>query len=115
MVNIDSADKSKSKPRRKPPGKPFEKGNRANPSGRPKGLKNKKTLQIEAMLEKLGCNPIENMVTMLKDVNVDNAIKCKLNCELANYIYPKRKAIEHAGPGGGPVVLYMPNKAADCM
>ena len=23
--------------------------------------------------------------------------------ELAQYVYPKRKAVEHSGPGGGPI------------
>lgn len=96
------ATKSKSPAAKKPTyqqssacrGRPFKPGQSGNPAGRSKGSKNYKTLAIEEMLEDLGCNPIEGMVELAQDVNTETSIRAKLYCELANYLFPKRKAVE---------------------
>src|SRR4051794_36945675 len=43
----NAAEKTVSKPR----GRPFERGKSANPSGRPKGSRNKTTMAVEALLD----------------------------------------------------------------
>ena len=82
---------------------PFQKGQSGNPSGRPSGTKNKPTLKIEEELQKGNCNPIQGMIDMINDETTEPSIKAKLYCELACYIYPKRKAIEHTGFDGAPI------------
>lgn len=78
----------------------FKPGQSGNPKGPGKGYKKAKTLMIEQKLEELGCDPIEGMVTMAQDKNTDDGIRARLFSELANYIFPKRKAVEHSTENG---------------
>jgi len=81
-------------------GRPFKKGQSGNPAGKKPGTKSYKTLAIEEKLESLGCDPIKAMVELAEDKNTETSIRAKLYCELANYIYPKRKATELSGSIG---------------
>lgn len=65
--------------------------------GRPKGSKDKRTLNVEETLAKLGLNPIEQMARFVLDESLDMTHRVKLVAELANYIAPKRKAVEMSG------------------
>jgi hypothetical protein len=77
---------------------PFKPGQSGNPEGRPKGSKNKNTIEAIEILEKKGMNPLEVMADMAMDENVSESVRARLLCELASYIYPKRKAVEISGP-----------------
>ena len=73
-----------------------EKKKRAKTGGRVKGTKNKRTEDVIATMNARGFNPIEMLIEIAveakdkKDVNV-----CLQACkELAQYVAPKRKAIE---------------------
>lgn len=99
-------------------------GKRAG-AGRKKGVPNKKTQIVEEILESLGCNPLLNLVRIAmgerimattylnKETGerVEEAViptldqQLAANKELCQYVYPKRKAIEHSGPGGEKAVL----------
>ena len=81
----------------------FKKRVSNNPSGRPRGSKNRRTILLEEKLKFLGCDPIENIVNLLNDEKTDDGIKAKLNCVLAGYLYPKRKAVEITGAEGAPI------------
>lgn len=88
----------------------------AKTGGRKKGVKNKVNVSVKERLEKLGCDPIEGMfriaekaeegVTIGVDDNgepitrPDYALAGQMYKELAQYIAPKRKAIEHTGADG---------------
>ncbi len=93
--------------------------------GRAKGTPNKKTQIVMDILESLDCNPIYNLAMMamgepiecLTYVNKETGeyvvdsipgsyeqIK-DANKELANYVYPKRKAVEHTGQDGKEIVV----------
>jgi hypothetical protein len=65
--------------------------------GRPKGSKTKQQLQIEEKLAALGCDPIEGMALIALDENNPIELRAKMLSELAQYIAPKRKAVEHTG------------------
>lgn len=62
--------------------------------GRQPGTPNKRTLDIQTKLERLGCDPIEGMakIAMNPDTPVD--VKARMYAELAQYIAPKRKAFQ---------------------
>ncbi len=82
----------------------YQAGESGNPNGRKLGSKNKRTLGIEQALDAGNCNPIQGMIDMVNDETTEPSIRAKLYCELAGYIYPKRKAIEHSGIDGAPVL-----------
>lgn len=103
--------------------------------GRQKGVPNKKTQIIESILEELNCDPIKILAAVANGeplkarIGVGELSKKAPGCEdgdddfvegdviptldqrisaakeLCQYVYPKRKAIEHSGPQGGPVAV----------
>lgn len=101
-------------------------------SGRKKGTLNKGTYEVREKLAKLGCDPIEGMARIALDcesgfikklrkivesgadevrVNeIQNALKDmnlagSMYKELAQYVAPKRKAVELSGNDGNPVEM----------
>jgi len=75
--------------------------------GRKAGTPNRKTQEITELLEPLGHNPIEAMVQIATDPNASLELRGRMNAELAQYVYPKRKAVEVAGDQANPQI---PNK-----
>jgi Fe2+ transport system protein FeoA len=75
--------------------------------GKKKGSVNKISLakEVAARLEELGCDPIAGLATIAGDPAVDHYVRVRCYSELAQYLYPKRRAIEHSGPGGGPIPI----------
>lgn len=63
--------------------------------GRQKGTPNKKTKTIKELLEQdfLGFNPVRELITLYKK-DIETAQKIVILKELANYVYPKRRAID---------------------
>lgn len=72
-------------------------------SGRKKGSGNRLNREAMARLEELGCDPLAGMAMIAADPSASKELRGKMYAELAQYIYPKRKAIECSGPGGGPI------------
>jgi hypothetical protein len=72
----------------------FKAGQSGNPNGRPKGSRNKQTLAVADRLEALGCDPIEGMAMIAMDEGADLSLRGQMYKELAQYIAPKRKAVE---------------------
>ena len=89
-----SVDKSAKKPQG------FQKGNNANPNGRPKGSKNYKTIAFEERLESLGCDPVKVLATICDNEHEETSLRLNAAKELASFVYPKRKAVEHSGAIG---------------
>lgn len=85
-------------------------------SGRKKGVPAKRTSVVLApaarslaplvatRLAELNCDPIEKMVRMALNSRTEPAIRARLYIELAQYVYPKRRAIEHSGVIGGTTI-----------
>jgi hypothetical protein len=71
-----------------------------NPSGRPKGSRNKLTLEVIDRLEALGCDPIEGMARIAMDEKAELSLRAQMYKELAQYVAPKRKAVEVTGEDG---------------
>jgi len=97
--------------------------------GRKKGTPNKRTLELTERLEALGCDPIEAMALIAMNrldcglcggtgqapdkegqpcavchgkgtERILPELRARMYAELAQYLYPKRKAVEHSGPDG---------------
>ncbi len=75
--------------------------------GREKGTPNKRTQEVIAKLADLDCDPISGMAKIALDENNSPELRGRMFSELAQYIAPKRKAIEHTGQGGEPVTFVM--------
>jgi len=86
------------------------KGGKTVGAGRPKGSKNKKSLEIQEKLQELNCDPIEGLVriAMLSEEDAQNSdapkdrvphMNIAKDCykELAGYVAYKLKSVEHSG------------------
>ncbi len=75
-------------------------------SGRVKGQPNKATKSVIEMLINMGCDPIAGMARIGMDAEAegDKILAGNMYKELAQYVAPKRKAIEHTGNNGEPLL-----------
>jgi hypothetical protein len=74
--------------------------------GRQKGTPNfRSTRAVQATLDERKCDPIDVMAELAMDKDSPRELRGRMAAELANYLHPKRKAIEHTGPGGGAIEL----------
>src|SRR5215813_7861071 len=62
--------------------------------GRMKGTPNKRTQDLTERLAELGCDPVEGMAKLAMDPNSSPDLKGRMYAELAQYVYPKRRAVE---------------------
>ena len=62
--------------------------------GRVSGTPNKKTHELAEKLERLGCDPIEGLAKIALANETASELKVRCYAELAQYIYPKRKAMD---------------------
>lgn len=64
--------------------------------GRVKGTPNKRTLDIQQRLDELNCDPIEGMARIAMNATYEPELRGRMFAELAQYVAPKRKALEIA-------------------
>jgi hypothetical protein len=69
--------------------------------GRTAGTPNKRTVEVAERLTALGCDPIEGMARLAMDESNSADLRGRMFSELAQYVAPKRKAIEHSATDGG--------------
>ncbi|MBM3380286.1 MAG: hypothetical protein FJY39_11230 [Betaproteobacteria bacterium] len=62
--------------------------------GRLKGTPNRRTQDLQTQLERLGCDPFEGMARIAMDPESPVEVRARMFAELAQYIAPKRKAIQ---------------------
>jgi len=62
--------------------------------GRKPGSLNKITADIQHALSLLKCDPIVGMARIAMNTKNDIALRARMYAELAQYIYPKRRAVE---------------------
>ncbi len=74
-------------------------------AGRPKGSLNKTTLGVIDKLQEMGIDPIEGMARIANNEANNIDLRARMYAELAQYIAPKRKAMEVTGEGGGPLLV----------
>ena len=80
----------------------FQKG-KPKTGGRKKGSPTRLAREVQAKMEELGCDPIEGMARLAMNESLDPGLRGKMFSELAQYVYPKRKSVEHSGPDGAPI------------
>jgi len=73
--------------------------------GRIKGTPNILTQDFLSILGKLKCNPIEGMARIAVNPNYPIELRARMYAELAQYVVPKRKAIEHSGIGPNQLTI----------
>ena len=62
-----------------------------------KGTPNRRTQDVIDRLAKLKCDAIEGMAKIALDKDAPLKIRAQMFKELAQYVAPKKKAIEHSG------------------
>ena|SRR5215467_9130743 len=62
--------------------------------GRVRGTPNKATDVLARKLTMLGCDPIEGLAKIALDPETKAELKVRCFSELAQYVYPKRKAVD---------------------
>lgn len=93
-----------------------KKGTRQPGSGRKAGTPNKKTVELIQVLEKHNFDPGEQFIWLYKEAkkifefrkqrsNLVGALSAldrmiEINEDLAQYVFPKKKAVEHSGEVG---------------
>tara|TARA_Y100000401_G_scaffold117424_1_gene126171 strand:+ start:590 stop:880 length:291 start_codon:yes stop_codon:yes gene_type:complete len=70
-------------------------------AGRPKGSPGAKTVAVMEKLQNLECDPIEALAMISKDPANTPELRFQANKELAQYVAPKRKAVELDSMAGG--------------
>ncbi|MGE3992929.1 hypothetical protein [Pseudorhodoplanes sp.] len=80
-------------------------------SGRKAGTPNKRTKTIEEKLEAMGCDPIEAMARLAMDENESSTLRFAALKELAQYVAPKRKAVEVSSAQEPFVIVISPEDA----
>ncbi len=69
--------------------------------GRQPGTPNRQTVEVIERLIELKCDPIEGMAKLALDEANTPELRGRMYGELANYVYPKRKAMEFVPGKGG--------------
>lgn len=72
--------------------------------GRKKGSTNKIKAD-KAAIEASGETPLEYMLRVMRDPNVDKERRDRLAQGAAPYVHAKLASIEHAGPDGGAIIV----------
>jgi hypothetical protein len=77
--------------------------------GRARGTPNKTSRSVIEKLAELGCDPIEGLAAIAMSTNTAPELKVRCYSELAQYAYPKRKAVDLSVEKSDEVVLSLGN------
>jgi len=94
------------------------KGGKRPGAGRPKGSKSKRTMELAELLEARfpGYDPVIQLSEFAHDESLDMTIRSSCAKEVAKYVRPQLKAIEHSTQGGGMNIVWstgVPDAAED--
>jgi hypothetical protein len=68
--------------------------------GRQRGVPNRRTLDVIERLATLRCDPITGMARIALNKKNPVELRAQMFAELAQYVAPKRKALEHSAEPG---------------
>jgi hypothetical protein len=68
--------------------------------GKREGASNKRTIEVIEKLAALDCDPIAGMALIAMNEKNSIEVPARTFVELAQYVAPKRKAVEHSGDAG---------------
>ncbi len=80
-----------------------EHGGARENAGRKRGSPNKATQERQAEVAASGETPLDYMLRVMRDQTVDHERRDEMARAVAPYVHPKLAAMEHTGPGGGPL------------
>ncbi|MCU0500604.1 MAG: hypothetical protein MUC51_02350 [Anaerolineae bacterium] len=84
--------------------------------GRTAGTPNKRTQDVIERLAALNCDPIAGMARIAMDEANSPELRGRMFSELAQYVAPKRKAVEHsASEGSGEILISWSAPAAPAL
>ena len=75
-------------------GRPFQPGVSGNVRGRPKGSRNKRTRAVLEAAEAGGEMPLDYMLTVMRDPDVDGKPRDAMAIAAAPYLHPKLSSVE---------------------
>lgn len=75
--------------------------------GRTKGTPNKDTSDLVERLRVLDCDPLEGMVQIATNEAYAPELRGRMYAELAQYLYPKRRATEVKVDDGPQVIFHI--------
>lgn len=78
---------------------------RQKTGGRVAGTPNRRTLELQERLEALGVDPLEGLAEIAKDVTAPIEIRARVQMELLQYLFPKRKALEVSNKTQQPISI----------
>ena len=81
-------------------------GSRPGP-GRPKGQKNKYRFDVAEAVSKRGVNPFDHMAEVMGNEEMPPELRMKAAIELAGYLAPKLRSVEHTTSDGAPLFVIM--------
>lgn len=73
--------------------------------GRVAGTPNKSTAELQEKLAAMGCYPLEGLARIAMNPRTPLAVRVKAYAEIAPYIHPRRKAVEHTGENGNALKI----------
>ena len=73
--------------------------------GRVSGTPNKRTQDLQDRLEALGVDPLEGLALIAKDVTAPLELRAKVQSDLLQYLYPKRKSLDVGASNQQPVSI----------
>ena len=71
--------------------------------GRVAGTLNKKSQDLQERLQALGVDPLEGLALIAKDVTAPLELRAKVQSDLMQYLYPKRRALDMSAANQQPV------------
>lgn len=78
-------------------------------AGRKRGGKNRKTREIADRAAAEGITPLEYMLKVLRDDDMDAARRDDMAKAAAPYMHPRLASVEHGGKDGSPIVVKVLN------
>lgn len=73
--------------------------------GRIAGTPNKRTADVIERLERLGCDPIKGMALIAMDTANAPELRGRMFAELAQYVAPKRRALDVGAESAAPISI----------